>query len=58
MQGHGFDLYNNIAVGVTWAAERLAVAYIDATALGTRNGSEAEPCTLGDALAGVSDTCR
>jgi transposase InsO family protein len=24
MEGRGFDLYNNLAVGVTWAAERLA----------------------------------
>jgi hypothetical protein len=31
----GFGLYNNLAVGVTWAAERLAVPYLDATALGT-----------------------
>jgi len=34
MQGRGFDLYNNLAVGVTWAAERLAVAYLDANASG------------------------
>ena len=60
MEGRGFDLYNNLAVGVTWAAERLAVAYLDATALGTRSGSKAEPCTPGDALAEASapsDTC-
>jgi hypothetical protein len=43
MQGRGFDLYSNLAVGVTWAAERLAVAYLDASALGTRSGSNAEP---------------
>lgn len=60
MQGRGFDLYNNLAVGVTWAAERLAVAYLDANALGTRSGSNAEPCTSGDALAEASapsDAC-
>jgi hypothetical protein len=60
MEGRGFDLYNNLAVGVTWAAERLAVAYLDATALGTRSGSQAEPCAPGDALAEASapsDTC-
>jgi hypothetical protein len=34
MQGRGFDLYNNLAVGVTWAAERLAIAYLDAKAQG------------------------
>ena len=34
MEGRGFDLYNNLAVGVTWAAERLAIAYLDATASG------------------------
>jgi hypothetical protein len=54
MEGRGFDLYNNLAVGVTWAAERLAVAYLDASALGTRSGSNAEPCTSGDALAEAS----
>ena len=32
MEGRGFDLYNNLAVGVTWAAERLAIAYLDAEA--------------------------
>lgn len=48
MQGRGFDLYNDLAVGVTWAAERLAVAYLDASALGTRT-SEAAVCTPGDA---------
>ena len=61
MQGRGFDLYNNLAVGVTWAAERLAVAYLDASALGTRSESKAEPCTPGDVLAGASvssDACR
>jgi len=35
MRGPGFDLYNDHAVGVTWAAARLAVAYLDATATGT-----------------------
>jgi ethanolamine ammonia-lyase large subunit len=36
------------------------VAYLDANALGTGSGSKAEPCTSGDALAGVaapSDAC-
>jgi hypothetical protein len=59
-EGRGFDLYNNLAVGVTWAAERLAVAYLDASALGIRSGSKAEPCISGDALAGASapsDAC-
>ncbi len=32
MEGPGFDHYNNLAVGVTWAAERLAIAYLDARA--------------------------
>jgi hypothetical protein len=53
MEGCGFDLYNNLAVGVTWAAERLAVAYLDASALGTRQRGNAEPCTPGDAFAGA-----
>lgn len=52
MGGRGFDLYNNLAVGVTWAAERLAVAYLDASALETPSGSKADPCTPSDALAG------
>jgi hypothetical protein len=54
MEGRGFDLYNNLAVGVTWAAERLAVAYLDASALGTSSGSKAEPHMPGDALAAES----
>ena len=32
MAGPGFTLYNDIAVGVNWAAERLAVAHLDAAA--------------------------
>jgi hypothetical protein len=59
MQGAGFDLHNNLAVGVSWAAKRLAVAYLDASALGTLSGSK-EPGTRGDALAGASvppDAC-
>lgn len=32
MAGPGFTLYNDIAVGVTWAAERLAVAHLEAAA--------------------------
>lgn len=54
MQGRGFDLYNDLAVGVTWAAERLAVAYLDASALETCGSSGASACTSGDALAGAS----
>jgi len=46
MEGRGFDLYHNLAVGVIWAAERLAVAYLDATALGTCSGSKTEPYTF------------
>jgi hypothetical protein len=34
LEGPTFDIYNNIACGVTWAAERLAIAYLDATASG------------------------
>lgn len=34
MSGPGFTLYNDLAVGVTWAAERLAIAYLDAKAQG------------------------
>lgn len=34
LEGPTFDIYNNIACGVTWAAERLAIAYLDATAAG------------------------
>jgi hypothetical protein len=30
--GPGFDFRNSIACGVTWAAERIAVAYLDASA--------------------------
>lgn len=33
MQGPGFNHRNDIAVGVAWAAERIAVAYLDANAL-------------------------
>jgi hypothetical protein len=34
MEGPTFDYRNNLATGVTWAAERLAVAYLDAAASG------------------------
>ncbi|MEO7734895.1 MAG: hypothetical protein ABIY55_28325 [Kofleriaceae bacterium] len=34
MSGPGFTLTNDIAVGVGWAAERLAVVYLDASASG------------------------
>jgi len=34
MRGAGFNFTNDIAVGVSWAAERLAVAYVDASASG------------------------
>ena len=60
MQGRGFDLYNNLAVGMTWAAERIAVAYLDASALEIRGQNDAEPCMHGDALAQPStpsDAC-
>jgi len=33
MKGPRFTLSNEIAVGVGWAAERIAVAYLDASAL-------------------------
>jgi len=33
MKGPGFTWSNEIAVGVGWAAERIAVAYLDASAL-------------------------
>lgn len=59
MEGSGFDLYNDLAVGVSWAAKRLAVAYLDASALGTLGGSK-EAGTPGDALDGASvpaDAC-
>jgi hypothetical protein len=36
MQGPGFNHRNDIAVGVAWAAERIAVAYLDANALVTK----------------------
>ena len=32
LEGPGFDYRNSMAVGVTWAAERLAIAYLDASA--------------------------
>jgi hypothetical protein len=32
LEGPGLDYRNSIAVGVTWAAERLAIAYLDASA--------------------------
>jgi len=60
MEGRGFDLYNNLAVGMTWAAERIAVAYLDASALEIRGQNDAEPCMHGDALAQPStpsDAC-
>lgn len=60
MQGRGFDLYNNLAVGVTWAAERIAVAYLDASALEIRGQNDAEPCAHGNSLAepsAPSDAC-
>jgi len=34
MQGPGFDCRNNIAVGVSWAAKRIAVAHLNASAGG------------------------
>jgi hypothetical protein len=39
--GPGFDVRNSIACGVTWAAERIAVAYLDASAsaIGSAAGS-------------------
>jgi hypothetical protein len=54
MQGSGFDLYNNLAVGVSWAAKQLAVAYLDASALGTLIGSK-DPGTPDDALAPIAN---
>jgi hypothetical protein len=42
MAGPGFTLYNDIAVGVTWAAERLAVAHLDAAAPGTEGSAAAD----------------
>lgn len=32
MRGPGFSLHNNTAIGTRWAAERIAIAQIDATA--------------------------
>ena len=34
IEGPGFDFRNDRAYGVTWAAERIAVAYLDASASG------------------------
>ena len=39
LEGPTFDLSNNLASGVTWAAERLAIAYLDATASGQGSAS-------------------
>ena len=43
-----------IAVGVEYAAKRIAVAYLDASAVGTGGGSAAAACTPRDALAALS----
>ena len=42
MKGPTFTLYNDLAVGVTWAAERLAVAYLDAAASGADGSAAAD----------------
>jgi hypothetical protein len=47
-------------VGVEYAAKRIAVAYLDATAIATRGGRGAEVCTPGEALVEAvapSDAC-
>jgi hypothetical protein len=42
MKGPGFTLYNDLAVGVTWAAERLAIAHLDAAASGANGSATAD----------------
>ena len=42
MAGPGFTLYNDLAVGVIWAAERLAVAHLDGAASGTDGSTDAD----------------
>lgn len=34
LQGPGFHFRNDLACGIVWAAERLAIAYLDAKAQG------------------------
>jgi hypothetical protein len=41
LRGPGFHLHNDRAVGVTWAAARLAVAYLDAMATEASENPEA-----------------
>jgi hypothetical protein len=51
MKGRGFTLYNDLAVGVTWAAERLAVAHLDAAASGTDGSAAADGSPAADGSA-------
>jgi hypothetical protein len=51
MKGPGFTLYNAVAVGVTWAAERLAVAHLDAAASGTDGSATADGSPAADGSA-------
>jgi hypothetical protein len=47
MEGPTFHHFNNVAVGVSWAAERLAIARLDASASGV--GSAASASGVGSA---------
>lgn len=40
--GPGFELHNNVACGVEWAAKRIAIAYLDARALAEAPSANAE----------------
>lgn len=40
--GPGFEVTNNVACGVAWAAERIAIAYLDARALAAEPSANAE----------------